>query len=210
MDEKRHDWLATQYDKISGEYSNYRVQSNKELEMLHNFSNKLPKGGKILDVGCGSGYPIHKILLEDDATFQITGIDFSEKQLEKAKISFPCVQYSKQDIRQIEFPSETFDGIISIYTMFNIPRDEHLDVLKSLYKLLKVGGSAMIQLGYRNMCVEDYYFKFLGEEHYVSCYGPDANVNLLKDAGFKDLVEVLIPNYNIDVDEKDLFVLASK
>ena len=201
-------WMTRIYDQIADEYHMLRSEEGKDIKFIQNFSKKLPEGAKIIDVGCGSGYPVHKILLNENKSYEITGIDFSEKQLEKAKELFPVVNYILMDIRSINYPPESFDGIISLYSIFNIPREEHITILKNLYKILKVGGSALIQLGYGTGDYPTHLFQFCGQEHYVSSYSPEINEKLMEEVGFKSIVGELIQDTYKD--DKDLFIMATK
>ena len=46
------------------------------------FSQKINPNGKVLDIGCGTGYPIAKYLSEQG--FAVTGIDISENMIKEA------------------------------------------------------------------------------------------------------------------------------
>ena len=47
------------------------------------FSDKIIPEGDILDIGCGTGYPLTHYLIEKK--FKVTGIDASEKMIEIAQ-----------------------------------------------------------------------------------------------------------------------------
>jgi SAM-dependent methyltransferase len=66
--------------------------------------------GKILDVGCGTGYYC-KIF--HDLGFQTTGIDFSNTAIAKAKQSYPHLDFSVADALGLPFGHSSFDIIFS-------------------------------------------------------------------------------------------------
>ncbi len=79
---KKHEW--EEFFDREGDYylqEPFTKHTKKEIDfLLEEF--KLPKGAKILDMGCGVGR--HSIELAKRG-YRVTGIDISQKMLEKAK-----------------------------------------------------------------------------------------------------------------------------
>jgi ubiquinone/menaquinone biosynthesis C-methylase UbiE len=96
------------YDKIAEEYHARRhvLDNRKELEM---FATMLPKGSKVLDVGCGAGVPVAKFLAR--AGFMVTGIDISERMVALARKNVPKATFTRKDMAGVHFKSNSFDGI---------------------------------------------------------------------------------------------------
>lgn len=67
-DDKAEGWIADRGPALGGS-----GKSIDEAEALERFAAALPKGGTVLDVGCGSGWPWGAALL--DRGFHVTGID---------------------------------------------------------------------------------------------------------------------------------------
>jgi 2-polyprenyl-3-methyl-5-hydroxy-6-metoxy-1,4-benzoquinol methylase len=62
---------------------------------------RLPKGGKVLDAGCGSDILVTKYLSQ---FFEVTGVDFAEAQIELARRSVPDADFLCQDMTELDSP----------------------------------------------------------------------------------------------------------
>ncbi|MDR0321112.1 MAG: class I SAM-dependent methyltransferase [Treponema sp.] len=69
------------YNKIAEQWAEDRSRISVS-KLVVDFSQKIKQNGNILDIGCGTGYPIAKYLC--DKGFFVTGIDISENMLKKA------------------------------------------------------------------------------------------------------------------------------
>lgn len=194
--EKGYDEIVEKYLKSKNEYT---LIFAKELE------KHLKPGAKILDAGCGPGIPIAKYLSEK---FEIFGIDFSAKQIELARKLVPNAEFQKIDMLNLgkEFESESFDGIICMYSMIHIDRKKHLEILKQFYNLLKSPGYLMICMGLEDFEGEEEY---LGTKMFWSHFGRNTNLELLKKAGFEIISEKAWNPPN-DPNDRHLFVLCRK
>lgn|SRR5699024_102292 len=73
----------------------------------------VPAGGKILDIGCGSGYGTYKL---HEAGFQAEGIDISKEMVALAIKHFnrENIDFHSGDMKQLPFSSEAYDGMMAI------------------------------------------------------------------------------------------------
>lgn len=101
------------------------------------FLNSLPERAAVLDLGCGCGIPHTKALAQK---FDVTGIDISERQIQMARENVPGCQFINADILAHSFAEASFDGILAFYSLFHIPRADHLTVLKRIYTWLRPAG----------------------------------------------------------------------
>ncbi|MHA2432564.1 MAG: class I SAM-dependent methyltransferase [Candidatus Thorarchaeota archaeon] len=138
------------------------------------------QGSHILDTGCGAGVPVAKTLVENG--FRVTGIDISNSMFELARKHVPDAVFLLQNMTKLSFDGETFDGIISTFTLIHAPRTLHADVFRQFFRVLKSGGTLLISLG------EDEWEE-TGEYHgmvmHWSHYDRETSPGLLKTAGFK-------------------------
>ena len=70
----------------------------------------LPPGATILDLGCGGGEPVARLLL--GRGFQVTGIDLAQSAIGLAQTRFPQARWIRGDMRTVAL-DETFDGVIA-------------------------------------------------------------------------------------------------
>jgi SAM-dependent methyltransferase len=135
------------YDNIAKGFANMRTEFATDEPYVNEFITYLNPSSHVLDVGCGSGIPIAKHLIERD--FKVTGVDGSKKLLEIAKINVPHMLGIYSDIR--EFYSKTlFDGIIEWWCLFHLPVFDQFKMLEKFYQWLKPGGILQFTSGAKN------------------------------------------------------------
>lgn len=168
------------YNAIADRYLAERTRDSEDVRLLDDFIERLPANAKVLDAGCGAGIPISQMLSEH---FDVTGVDFSEAQIELAKQHIPSANFICQDMTRLDFPENTFDGICSYYAIIHIPREEHQPLLANFYRMLKRGGFALLCLGAEHL-IDDIDENYLGARMYWSHYDIDTYLKMLKDCGF--------------------------
>jgi ubiquinone/menaquinone biosynthesis C-methylase UbiE len=124
------------YDKTADEYAKQAEKRGPKIERSQ-FMQSIPEHGSILDVGCGSGRDA-KIFC--DHGFTVTGVDLSGKLLEIAKKNIPTAIFLKEDLRDLHFPSNSFDGIWACTSLIHIKHVEIERVLRTFYTFLKPNG----------------------------------------------------------------------
>lgn len=174
----------------------------KNQKYLDEMVAKLPKKAEVLDVGCGSGVPVDKYLTEHQ--MRVTGVDISEKQIELARQNVPTGKFMVGDMAEMDFLPNSFDGVVSFYAIFHIPRDEHLFLFKKIYLMLRAGGYILVTMGASDWIgTED---DFHGVKMFWSHYGAEKNVEIIKTAGF----EIVSEEIDTSGGEKHLVILAKK
>ncbi len=174
------------YNRIAEDYYSHRNLSkfNNELE---EFASLLPKNAHTLDVGCGAGIPTAKFLTERG--IKVTGIDLSDKMLNLARDNVPSAKFVKMDMLKLEFNENTFDGIISVFALFHVPKENHFDVFKKFFEILKPGGILMINSG---VSESEGTSRFFGVPMFWSNFSPKTTLDLVKKAGFSIISEAVL------------------
>lgn len=171
------------YNAIADRYLAERTRDSEDVHLLGEFMQRLPANARVLDAGCGAGVPISKMLSEH---FQVTGVDFSEAQIELAKKNVPDAEFLCEDMTKLCFPAESFDGIASYYAIIHIPREEHESLLQNFHRMLKPGGVALLCLGAEHL-IDDVDENYLGTRMYWSHYDTDTYLRMLQACGFSIL-----------------------
>ena len=83
--------LASIYDKWAES-----VRTEERQKYLAKINQKIPKGSKILDVGCGNGL-LNTLHLAK--SFDVVGVDVSERQIAEARRNVPDADFICADIR---------------------------------------------------------------------------------------------------------------
>ncbi len=95
-------------------------------------------GSAILDLGCGTGIPVTKILLE--AGLKAYAVDASTKMIEDFKQNFPNVPVACESVERSAFFDRTFDGIIAVGLMFLLPEENQRALISKIAAALDPGG----------------------------------------------------------------------
>ncbi len=111
---------------------------------LERFTQGLAPGATILDVGCGSGWPIAAELLRRG--FAVTGMDTSEGLLDHARATLPHGRWIQGDMRVLEL-EETFDGVIAWHSLFHLTPEDQEVVVPKLAARVAPGGRLMFTSG---------------------------------------------------------------
>ncbi len=193
------------YNKIAERYLSTRTTDSEDVRLLGDFIELLSSDAKILDAGCGAGIPVSKILAEH---FDVTGVDFSEAQIELAKKNVPNAKFICEDMTKLNFPDDTLDGICSYYAIIHIPREEHQPLLANFHRMLKTGGIVLLCLGAQNL-VDDIDENYLGTRMYWSHYDSATYLKLLKEIGFAIMWARYVKDSTCE-GARHLFVLAQK
>lgn len=128
--------------RIQG-YGGYRYDGRwvkivkKFIETYH-----LTPASSVLDVGCAKGFMLHDFRAVMPG-ITVAGIDISEYAIENAMDDVgPFVQVA--DAKKLPFPNRSFDLIISITTVHNLPLEECKRALREIQRVKKAEGHAFI------------------------------------------------------------------
>ena len=119
------------------------TQDVEFLEFQRAFTRHLPEGGRILDLGCGSGRDSKAFLT---AGYQVTAVDGSVELCHIASefIGQRVICSTFQDY----VPDEVFDGIWACASLLHIPSEELSAIIAKLAGSLCRGGCFYVSFKY--------------------------------------------------------------
>lgn len=196
-----NDLVKQGYNKAAENYSSKRDQfeNNKYLEQL---AKLLKPGVTVLDIGCGSGVPVDKYLV--DKGFKVTGFDISEKQIELAKQNVPEASFEVKDMSGLKKGEYKVDAVVSFYAIFHTPREKHQELFKKINSFLPQGGYILVTMGAGEY--EGTEEDFHGTKMWWSHYGHEKNKEIVENAGFK----ILLDEINTGGNERHQIIMALK
>lgn len=106
----------------------------------------LPPGGRILDLGCGTGANLARLQRLGIPFTQYIGIDLSPQMLAVAQRKFghlPNVTFLRRDLLRDPLPEGEFDLIISTW-VFSHLKEQAREVVESALQRLKSGGHVVL------------------------------------------------------------------
>ncbi len=175
--------VAHGYDVIGEEYA-YQAVAEDDSTRAHYTSiliGGVAPGAKILDLGCGAGLPTTAKLAEH---FNVTGVDISEKQIERARANVPNATFFCADIAKLDFEEKGFDGVAAFFSIIHMPRDEHTAVIRSIARWLRPGGLVVASLPCRPGKV-GYEEDWMGAPMFWSGFGAEVYTTLVAEAGLE-------------------------
>lgn len=142
------------------------VQETVDVEfsaLQNEFVSRIGDGGRILDLGCGSGRDSKAFLSQG---FDVVSVDGSE---EMAKIAS---EYIGREVICSTFqdyePEGTFDGIWACASLLHLAKEDIVLVMQKLTKVLNEGGSFYVSFKYGEFSGErnGRFFTDLNEESF--------------------------------------------
>jgi SAM-dependent methyltransferase len=181
--------VAGSYDLIGDRYSEFarRSRSEEREKYLGVMFDLLPARARVLDVGCGNGLPMTARLAE---RFQVTGLDISPRQIERARRNVPSAEFMCADVTEAAFPEAGFDGIVGFYSLIHVPRELQPAVLSNFNRWLRPGGLLAAAFGPKDR-EEDYSNEWLGAPMFWSSFDAERNSAMAWEAGFTVMQDVL-------------------
>lgn len=156
-----------------------------------------------LELGCGAGVPITSTLLSSPRgiPFHVTANDISSTQLALAKESLGAddtkVKWVNGDMMALDFPDDSFDVIVALYSVIHLPREEQTEMLRRVDRWLKVGGLVLVNFGAEEsegMEFEDW----LGGWMYWSGWGAERSLGVVKGVGLEVARWEVMPEDGVD------------
>lgn len=171
------------YNSLADSYAKQALDHGPVMQRKL-FASLITKGGKILDVGCGSG---RDSTFFSEEGFKVIGLDISEKLLEIARVAAPKAKFYSADMRHLSFEKEMFDGIWSCASIVHIKHKEIPDVLKGFYSMLKSGGVLYIHAkkGEGESYIEEPSMP--GKKRFYSFFTAPLLKKYCEEAGFSDI-----------------------
>ena len=142
------DGIRSSYDAVADVYAKefFDELARKPFDraLLDSFATAIPRGGRVLDVGCGPGH-IARYLNERGVT--AAGIDLSSAMVEIARRLNPDLDFSTgdmRDMRDIAHQAGSAAGIAAFYSVIHIPRAEVPQVLDEFHRVIAVDGLLLV------------------------------------------------------------------
>lgn len=110
------------YQRHGRAWAVLRTDELAERSWLDRFCALLPAGGAVLDIGCGSGVPIGRELIERG--FELVGVDATPTMLELFRHNLPGTRAHLADMRALALDRQ-FAGLLAWDSFFHLsPADQ--------------------------------------------------------------------------------------
>ena len=205
MRDARTQLVADGYDAIGETFAEWRERAigDPRRDWEDKLVLRLVAGARVLELGCGGGSPETRRLAQ---RFEITGVDISPKQVERARAAIPHATFVCADFTDLELPSASFDAVASFYVFNHVPRELLAPLLGSIRGWLAPGGWLLTAFGQSDN--PGWTGEWLGAPTFFSSYPPEVNSRLVREAGFAIEEDEVVAWEGADTPECFQWVLA--
>jgi SAM-dependent methyltransferase len=202
----------TSYDAVAPEYAEkFKDEMDDkpfDRDCLNRLAREVGDLGPICDMGCGPGQ-IARYLDRQGVT--TLGVDLSPQMIAEAQRLNPEIPFHQGNMLALPDADNSWGGIAAFYCIIHIPREQIVDALREMKRVLKPGGVLLVtfHIGAEIKHIEEWWEKSVNLD--FAYYNPNEMENWLKDAGF-ELEETLIrePNPEVEVATKRAYLFARK
>lgn len=113
--------IGALYERNAAAFDNDRGKRLVERAWMERFRAAMPEGAAVLDLGCGSGEPVARFLIE--AGHHVTGVDSSPTLIDLCRSRFPNQEWIVADMRDLRL-DRRFGGIIAWNSFFHLTPDD--------------------------------------------------------------------------------------
>jgi SAM-dependent methyltransferase len=202
----------TSYDRVAAEYAEkFKDEMDDkpfDRECLDRLRREVRELGPICDMGCGPGQ-IARYLHRQGA--DTLGVDLSPRMIAEAQRLNPDVPFHQGDMLSLPDKDNAWGGIAAFYCIIHIPRQQVVDALREMKRVLKPDGVLLItfHIGREIKHLDEWWEKPVNLD--FAFYRPEEMEIWLKEAGY-ELEETLErdPNPEVEVETRRAYLFARK
>lgn len=131
------------YESVSAEFLAYRGNGRTRahtigVKEVRKWATTLPPDSSIIDLGCGPGFPITVVLVEEG--LQVFGVDAAPSFVAAFQRNLPGIPVRCESVLESSFFDRTFQAVIAIGLMFLLRAEEQHRLIRKFTDILMPGG----------------------------------------------------------------------
>jgi cyclopropane fatty-acyl-phospholipid synthase-like methyltransferase len=131
------------YESVSEEFLTRRGDSLTRstaigVKEVRKWAKTLPRGSSVIDLGCGPGFPITVVLVEE--RLQVFGVDAAPSFIAAFQRNLPGTAIVCESVLESRLFDRTFDAVLSIGLMFLLKAEEQHRLIQRFAQILVPGG----------------------------------------------------------------------
>jgi cyclopropane fatty-acyl-phospholipid synthase-like methyltransferase len=128
------------YEEVASAFIAGRGSDSAEtgVSVVADWSQTLPGGATVLDLGCGTGVPISQALIERG--FRLYGVDASPSMVAAFRARFPTVPIECAAVEESDFFGRAFDGVVAWGLFFLLDEEVQRRLIRKVAAILPSGG----------------------------------------------------------------------
>ena len=181
------------YEKVSAEFLAHR-STRVGVNAVRKWARLLPRGGTVIDLGCGPGRPITEVLVAEG--LNVFGVDAAPSFVEAFRRNLPNTPVICETVQDSRFFDRTFDAVLAWGLMFLLGAEDQHRLIRRIADILMPGGhllftspaeplvwnDAMTGLESRSLGAKEYRRQLLGVGVSISNEFEDEGENHYFDA----------------------------
>lgn len=108
------------------------------VKEVRKWARTLPRGSRVIDLGCGPGFPITAVLVEEG--LQVFAVDASPSLVAAFQHNLPGTPVLCESVLESNLFGRTFDAVLSIGLIFLLQADEQQRLMQRFAEILEPGG----------------------------------------------------------------------
>lgn len=108
------------------------------VKEVRKWAKTLPRGSSVMDLGCGPGFPITVVLIEEG--LQVFGVDAAPSFVAAFQRNLPGIPIVCGSVLDSRFFDRPFDAVVSIGLMFLLNAEEQHRLIRRFAEILVPGG----------------------------------------------------------------------
>ena len=132
------------YEQHAQTFDRQRPRGLIERAWLDRFTAGLPPSSTVLDIGCGSGEPLARHLIE--AGYTVVGVDSSATMIAMCRERFSACDWHVGDMRSLSLGFRV-DGLLAWDSFFHLTRDDQRKMFPRFADHARAGAPLMFTSG---------------------------------------------------------------
>jgi SAM-dependent methyltransferase len=155
------------YEGIAAEFVSTR-STTIGVKRVRDWAKALPRGGAVVDLGCGPGFPITEVLVAEG--LRVYGVDAAPSFVQAFRRNHPNTPIACEAAQDSKFFDRTFDGVSAWGLMFLLPAEDQQRLIQRIADILVPGGRLLFtspaKIGFGNDVMTGLESRSLGAEEY--------------------------------------------
>ena len=129
------------YERIAVEFLAGRGSARSTgvgVKAVRDWARTLQRGAAVLDLGCGSGFPITEVLVAEG--LNVYAIDAAPSFVHAFRRNLPNIPVACEAVEDSSFFDRTFDGVVAWGLMFLLSPEEQRRLIQRIANILVPGG----------------------------------------------------------------------
>lgn len=126
-----------EYDGIAEWYARTRDPESGAAD-VEAFLHRLPPEARVLDLGCGDGVPVSRLLLRGGC--RVEALDSSAEMIARFRQRFPGVPAALRQAQEATYPAGAFEGVVAWGVLFHLSAEDQRAVIATVSRWLASGG----------------------------------------------------------------------